>query len=607
MSRLPFRQSTPTKQSPNAKQSATNQSPNPPRSASVGLHEGILKKAGPVYESLEKIGKLVTNLDLHFPQIVVIGDENTGKSSLIERIAMLPFFPRGAKDHGGSLCTRMPIQLCMHHLSVEELQDFCHSHNMIYNPTSGFVRLKYEAKTQNPTYSDYFNFDEVSSKVEEYMNIAVSQKNKSLTGIIGDILTIEVFSHMIPNLTLIDLPGIVGAPRPNEPENLDEQTYELVSNYLKKNHTLALAVCRATDQQRSSRALGLLSKLKKSQFSIGVLSMSDKATSLEQRELLIKRLNGSAPDSIPLQPHGYVAVKNRDSNVGLTPLLQAANEEVTWFEKNFPGLVDKGWASTDKLIDKLVDMMCDYVGKTWAYDAERKIELELKKVRDTILQLGTDPSENPTALLKDISDFFFKKFSANEKFGYAVDHVTLLTNNLQFNWNSKYTYDNCHAHRDQQITFNTLIKELVQECCSKKGFSPLVQSVCGDTSLPLKLNRFTNLENCIIQLMTARANETIQVAQQSLSIKMNVLWIRLHAEDLSLSAFLQQTKTLIKYEVVHVVFVDLWEYIPLMANDLKKVKYSTILAENCKEERQAQLLIQSNLEKALEDVRAMKK
>ena len=40
------------------------------------------------------------------PQVVVIGRENTGKSTILERLCMLPMFPRDAK-----VCTRMAIRV----------------------------------------------------------------------------------------------------------------------------------------------------------------------------------------------------------------------------------------------------------------------------------------------------------------------------------------------------------------------------------------------------------------------------------------------------------------------------------------------------------------
>ena len=75
---------------------------------------------------------------------------------------------------------------------------------------------------------------------------------------VEDVITIEVTSPTVPNLTLIDLPGLVAAKSPNEPEDMMEQTRALVEKYLKREHTLFLAVVRADSRMRASQALQLI-------------------------------------------------------------------------------------------------------------------------------------------------------------------------------------------------------------------------------------------------------------------------------------------------------------------------------------------------------------
>eukprot|EP00951_Prasinocladus_malaysianus_P008337 scaffold60317_cov19-Prasinocladus_malaysianus.AAC.1 len=52
--------------------------------------------------------KAVKDCDLRLPLIVVVGDENQGKSSTLERLARKEVFPRGE-----GFTTRMPVKLCM--------------------------------------------------------------------------------------------------------------------------------------------------------------------------------------------------------------------------------------------------------------------------------------------------------------------------------------------------------------------------------------------------------------------------------------------------------------------------------------------------------------
>ena len=68
------------------------------RHATRGLHEQLVfGKTGRLINALDRIKEDLEDLNLEFPQIVVVGEENCGKSSVLERIAMLQFFPSGVQ------------------------------------------------------------------------------------------------------------------------------------------------------------------------------------------------------------------------------------------------------------------------------------------------------------------------------------------------------------------------------------------------------------------------------------------------------------------------------------------------------------------------------
>eukprot|EP00976_Prorocentrum_cordatum_P039983 812060-Prorocentrum_minimum.AAC.1 len=73
--------------------------------------------------------ELLKEMDLTFPRIIVVGQESTGKSSVLERIAMLPLFPRGE-----DICTRLPIELRLQHTHLEQLESFCNEQTLHVRP-----------------------------------------------------------------------------------------------------------------------------------------------------------------------------------------------------------------------------------------------------------------------------------------------------------------------------------------------------------------------------------------------------------------------------------------------------------------------------------------
>jgi GTP-binding protein EngB required for normal cell division len=66
----------------------------------IKTHRIMQCKTGRVLDALDSISdvpspQLLAEIGLEFPEIAVVGQESTGKSSVLERITMLPLFPRG--------------------------------------------------------------------------------------------------------------------------------------------------------------------------------------------------------------------------------------------------------------------------------------------------------------------------------------------------------------------------------------------------------------------------------------------------------------------------------------------------------------------------------
>eukprot|EP00966_Prymnesium_polylepis_P203706 4719316-Prymnesium_polylepis.1 len=78
-----------------------------------------ISKLGRAFEHLEGVEHMSDN-DIHWsrPMFVALGADNTGKSTLLERVTGLPLFPQDE-----SVCTRLPIFVEVRRLTAEELHD----------------------------------------------------------------------------------------------------------------------------------------------------------------------------------------------------------------------------------------------------------------------------------------------------------------------------------------------------------------------------------------------------------------------------------------------------------------------------------------------------
>merc|ERR1711965_1037341 len=128
-------------------------------------------------------------------------------------------------------------------------------------------------------------------------------------------LVLCVSSPDVPNLDLVDLPGLVSARRLNEPDDLPEQSEQLLRKFIldHKSHALFLAVVRATTPPNTAPVLGkLIQELEVEKQTLGIFSMCDEFADSHMESVLVPRLLNTTAcrDGVPLRPHGYVGTMN---------------------------------------------------------------------------------------------------------------------------------------------------------------------------------------------------------------------------------------------------------------------------------------------------------
>jgi hypothetical protein len=298
------------------------------RNAAEPLLEQL--RYGQVIKKIAEIRKLTTEdkitkfgHQMVLPRIIVIGNESSGKSSTLERIAGQPVLPC---DTG--ICTRAPVVL--------ELK---------YDPTVLDAQISFRGFTGE--YEQVRDAEQARCKVQAAMD---SLKD---VGVASDKeVRVKIVSQDVPTLDLVDLPGIVLARNNtegsgNEPDSITQLTVDCTTRFLSSEETgVVLCVVNANEPNlRTVKALGLLQegsqyeKLKDS--TIGVFAQTDKlfdATYEDEgragpRWKLEARLRGTADDQVHLE-HGFVAVKNRNSRSRAQEDLSACwSTEDTWFAK----------------------------------------------------------------------------------------------------------------------------------------------------------------------------------------------------------------------------------------------------------------------------------
>lgn len=182
-----------------------------------------------------------------FPQLVVIGDQSSGKSSLLENIIGISFIPKGE-----GTVTKRPLVITLHH------QD-----GKIY---ATFPQL-------NITTSDFNKVEDIIRKNNENFTI--------------EPLNLEIFSPNIVDLRLVDLPGLIQIPKKDQPKDLREIIKNICTPYVENSNSIIIAVSAGNGDIQTSESLRFAKKFDPNgKRTISVLTKLDLLPKGSMKELI---------------------------------------------------------------------------------------------------------------------------------------------------------------------------------------------------------------------------------------------------------------------------------------------------------------------------------
>jgi interferon-induced GTP-binding protein Mx len=258
---------------------------------------------------LDSLQTLGIDEELPVPQIVVFGDQSSGKSSLLESISGIPF-PKGT-----GLVTRCPTRISM----------------AACGPTEPWVA---DVKLPNTiAQSGIFNargqvttVEQLSKRLAEAAEIVCPPNSAEFS---SEVIQVSVQSPTMPNLSLIDLPGIIRTTTAGQDRAVIANVDALLESFLRQPETVILAVIPANQDIATIDILERANIFDPAGIrTIGVLTKPDLIDRGGEDEVLKIVQNIRKPLKL-----GYVMVKNRSqaelkSSVSLA---QSAENESAYF------------------------------------------------------------------------------------------------------------------------------------------------------------------------------------------------------------------------------------------------------------------------------------
>ncbi|XP_012357180.1 interferon-induced GTP-binding protein Mx1 isoform X1 [Nomascus leucogenys] len=336
---------------------------NPRLVAENNLCSQYEEKVRPCIDLIDSLRALGVEQDLALPAIAVIGDQSSGKSSVLEALSGV------ALPRGSGIVTRCPLVLKLKKLVNED---------------------KWRGKV---SYQDYEIEISDASEVEKEINKAQNTIAGEGMGISHELITLEISSQDVPDLTLIDLPGITRVAVGNQPADIGYKIKTLIKKYIQRQETISLVVVPSNVDIATTEALSMAQEVDpEGDRTIGILTKPD---------LVDKGTEDKVVDVVRnLVFHlkkGYMIVKCRGQQEiqDQLSLSEALQREKVFFEDHpyFRDLLEEGKATVPCLAEKLTSELITHICKSLPL-LEGQIKESHQTITEELQKYGVDIPED---------------------------------------------------------------------------------------------------------------------------------------------------------------------------------------------------------------------
>lgn len=234
--------------------------------ASASLDDLQSKEYRQILDMVDRLRTCGLGSILPLPQLVVCGDQSAGKSSVLEAITEVPF-PR--KEN---LCTRIATEINLRRDARETVRT-----EIIPDGSRSPSEIE-KLKNFNVTIT---NLRELPDLIEQAMDLMglndlPSADQNSARAFSRDVLRVEIAGPDRPQLTLVDLPGLILSANKDQSEADVKLVHSLVGDYIAEKRTIMLAVISAKNDFANQ---GILNKCKEvdpnGQRTLGIITKPD--------------------------------------------------------------------------------------------------------------------------------------------------------------------------------------------------------------------------------------------------------------------------------------------------------------------------------------------
>lgn len=314
-----------------------------------------------------------TNKQLQYvlPKVVVVGDESTGKSSLLENITKCKIFPRAA-----TICTKVAVKLML-----RNGQSRC---NIKF--VDKFLKLDIEK--------------EISDKYEIYSIISQIMEKLPNNYISDGEMCVTIQDPELINFEFIDLPGIRTLP-----PSFAEKTTNICKKYIYDKNCIIVCVVPATSPRiTTSSTVAIIRSLGLESQTVIALTMMDRLQKQNFQNLLFDRVLMKSDEFEYTNNNKFAACIGTINRFHTDEQsLKKTNEiEERWIDENIIKCISSYCVDVneEKIIRRNLSMKnllisidklySDFIKNSWKHKIIKQINSDINHIKKTILNLGDD-------------------------------------------------------------------------------------------------------------------------------------------------------------------------------------------------------------------------
>lgn len=308
-----------------------------------GALDGLCSKERlDLMDSIDSLRSQGINHLVSLPQIIVCGDQSSGKSSVLEAISGVSFPVKS------NLCTRFPTELVLRRTPQTSVSVSIVPHH---------TRSDSEKATLAAFHEELENFDGLASLIDNAKSaMGISTHGKAFA---KDLLRIEISGPDRAHLTIVDLPGLIHSQTKNQKASDVESIQEVVDTYMRQSRSIILAVVSAKNDFANQVVLKLARSADSTGIrTLGVITKPDTLYPGSESESLYVSLARNQEVDFRL---GWHVLKNLDSEADRGSLAQRDIKEAEFFNRGSWTELPDSVLGIDQLRSRLSKVLLNHI------------------------------------------------------------------------------------------------------------------------------------------------------------------------------------------------------------------------------------------------------